>query len=233
MYFFIKGLAMRRFVSSACHAAGSRSNVVGPDCHAANLRFHAAASRKLTRPKNASIRRVRKLARHTKAAIQQRYSLLPGTSLGQASVEAAILLPSLLFVIGMMTQPACIFYTRSVMAAAAAEGARVVSTQSSRTSAEEIESFVRRRLRAIPNLSIFHEGGEEGWEINVDTNESEKISSVEVKGKFKPLPLLGLFSAALVGPGKTEGELVVKAEESLRPEWLSGDYESWVSVWGE
>ncbi len=152
---------------------------------------------------------------------------------GQSSVEAAILLPSLLFVIGMMAQPACIFYTRSVMNAAAAEGVRVVATQSSRTSAAEIESFVKRRLRAVPNLSIFHEGGEDGWQVSVDANESEKLSSVEVKGKFKPLPLFGLFSVALVGEGNSEGELVAKAEEILRPEWVSGDYDSWVGAWGD
>ena len=41
---------------------------------------------------------------------------------GQASVEAALLVPVTLVLVALLAQPACVLYTRSVMAATAADG---------------------------------------------------------------------------------------------------------------
>lgn len=150
---------------------------------------------------------------------------------GQASVEAAILLPSLLFIIGLMAQPICIFYTRTVMNAAASEGARLVLTQSNRVNKDDIDAFILRRLRAIPPVAIFHEGGDEGWEVEL--GESEKLIEITITSKIKPLPLFGIFSAALTGASGGLGTISVHVAEPLRPGWLSGGYEDWVEQWGD
>lgn len=150
---------------------------------------------------------------------------------GQASVEAAILLPSLLFIIGLMAQPICIFYTRTVMNAAASEAARLVLTQSNHVSKDDIEAFILRRLKAIPPLSIFHEGGDEGWEVELGA--SGKLIEITLTSKIKPLPLFGIFGAALTGATDGVGTITVHAAEPLRPGWLSGNYEDWVQQWGD
>ena len=56
--------------------------------------------------------------------------------------------------------------------------------------------------------------------------------SVEVTGRLRPLPLVGVLAAAL---GEADGELVVvrvRVTERARPEWLEGSYADWVSMWG-
>lgn len=80
-----------------------------------------------------------------------------GVRLGQMSVEAALLLPVALALIALLVQPACVLYTRSVMAATAGELARLSLTR--RGGEDELREFALRRLRAVPDLSIFHEGG--------------------------------------------------------------------------
>lgn len=149
---------------------------------------------------------------------------------GQASVEAAILLPSLLFIIGLMAQPICIFYTRTVMNAAASEAARLVLTQSNQVSKDDIDAFILRRLQAVPPLAIFHEGGDEGWQIAL--GESDQLIEITLTSKIKPLPLFGVFSIALTGATDGVGTIVVHVAEPLRPRWLSGSYEDWVGQWG-
>lgn len=130
-----------------------------------------------------------------------------------------------------MAQPICIFYTRTVMNTAASEAARLVLTQSNHVSKDDIDAFILRRLRAIPPLTIFHEGGEEGWEITL--GESEKLIEIAITSKIKPLPLVGIFSAALTGATGGLGTISVHVAEPLRPGWLSGGYEDWVEQWGD
>ena len=76
---------------------------------------------------------------------------------GQSTVEAALLIPVTLTVVALLVQPACVLYTRSVMSATAHELARVVST--SRGSADEVRAYALRRLAAVPEAPLFHEGG--------------------------------------------------------------------------
>ena len=82
---------------------------------------------------------------------------------GQSTVEAALLIPVTLTVVALLVQPACVLYTRSVMSATAHELARVVST--GRGSADEVREYALRRLAAVPEVPLFHEGGPDAWEV--------------------------------------------------------------------
>ena len=150
--------------------------------------------------------------------------------LAQMSVEAALLLPVALALIALLVQPACVLYTRSVMAATAGELARLSLTL--RGGEEELREFALRRLRAVPDLSIFHEGGERGWEIVCTGPDEQGAVSVSIEGRVRPLPLLGSLVAAL---GTAEGSsVVVRAEATcdMRTSWVGGSYEDWVGIWG-
>lgn len=83
---------------------------------------------------------------------------------GQASVEAVFLLPVLLVVIGLMLEPSILFYNRCVMCNAAAEGCRMLETNSS--DEQSAKAFVARRLRAVPNVDVFHCGGSK-WNVEL------------------------------------------------------------------
>ena len=56
--------------------------------------------------------------------------------------------------------------------------------------------------------------------------------SVSVSGEVKPLPVIGAFAQAM--GGTAEGgyvELKVDVSYQSRPEWLEGDYDSWIAAW--
>ncbi|MDM8270357.1 pilus assembly protein [Thermophilibacter provencensis] len=146
------------------------------------------------------------------------------------SVEAALLLPVALALIALLVQPACVLYTRSVMAATAGELARLTTT--SRGSEEELRAYALRRLAAVPDVSIFHAGGPRAWEVSCEGPGDEGRVSVSIEGRVRPLPLFGALVAAL---GTVDGgEVVVRVEVScaLSAEWLEGSYEEWIGMWG-
>lgn len=152
---------------------------------------------------------------------------------GQSSVEAALLLPSLMLVLAILLQPACILYTRASMSAAAAETARVLVTrvEGAGGTDDAVRRFCLRRLAAVPDVSLFHEGGPDAWEVTLDGEEGSSTVSVEVVGRVRPLPLLGVAAQAM---GETDGGCVVmrvRVEQSARPTWLEGSYGDWVSIW--
>lgn len=138
-----------------------------------------------------------------------------------------------MFVLALLVEPACLLYSRAVMQAAAAEGARALatSTGSRGASRESCEAFVKRRLAAIPDLAIFHVGGEDDWDVVMEGGEGEAASAVEIAGHVRPLPLLAVAMTAL---GQTDGEGVVvrvRVDETVRPSWLEGGYADWTSIW--
>lgn len=154
--------------------------------------------------------------------------------LGQASVEAALFLPAIMLLLALLLQPAFLLYTRAVMQQAASEGLRVLVTREQQGVAieEACVSYVRRRLRAVPDAEAFHVGGEDGWEIACEGDASCAVVSVEVVGRLRPLPLVGVLASSL---GEVDGELVVvrvRATAKARPDWLEGSYADWVSMWG-
>ena len=149
---------------------------------------------------------------------------------GQSTVEAALLLPTVMVVLALLLQPACLLYTRSVMGAAAVEGARVMATGVG--GEQGCEAYVLRRLEAVPSLSVFHAGGSEDWEVHASHSEDGDRVSVEVVGHVKPLPLFGAVVSAL-GTSEEEGVVLrVRVEEDVRSSWVGGDYGDWVGIWG-
>ena len=112
-----------------------------------------------------------------------------GDRRGQVSVEAAVLLPVVLTLLAFLAQPACVLYTRTVMAATAGELARLAVTF--RGGEGEARDYALRRLGAVPDLSIFHEGGASDWEVTLDGPDEEGRVEVTLEGDVRPLPLFG------------------------------------------
>ena len=122
------------------------------------------------------------------------------------------MLPTFLTLILLALQPVCLLYTRAVMESAAAETARLMTTTTAED--DDLKEFTRRRLA---ELSRADAGG---------------VSSVSVSGEVKPLPVIGAFAQAM--GGTAEGgyvELKVDVSYQSRPEWLEGDYDSWIAAW--
>lgn len=148
---------------------------------------------------------------------------------GQASVEAAALLPTLLFVVGMLVQPVCVGYTRTVMRSAAAEGVRLLTTNPSQ---DDCRTYVVRRLRAVPSSPLFHVGGEESWEVEAVAPSDGGDATVSIEGRVRPLPITGAFVRLMGSDENGEVFLRVSASANLRPSWLEGSYGDWVGSWG-
>lgn len=150
----------------------------------------------------------------------------------QATVEAALLLPSFLIVLLLALQPVCLLYTRAVMESAAAETARLMATGSAEGE-DAYCSFALRRLAAVPDVAIFHAGGPLAWEIGLEpAADADGTARVEISGAVSPLPVLGAFAGA-VGPlnGRGDVELRVTAAYAAEPSWLEGSYETWIASW--
>lgn len=125
---------------------------------------------------------------------------------GQATVEAALLLPVLMVLMALLVQPACLLYTRCVMQSAAAEGCRLVatSTRAAGAAPQAQCAYVLRRLAAVPDAPIFHEGGEAGWEIELSGSTSAHAASARITTTARPLPFVGVL-AGMMGQGDGSG----------------------------
>lgn len=142
-----------------------------------------------------------------------------------------MLLPVFLTLLLIALQPVCLLYTRAVMESAAAETARLMTTGTAEDDA--LEEFARRRLKAVPDLSIFHAGGPLSWEIELARAGEGGTSGVRIAGDVKPLPIIGAFARAFGEAGRGGFvRLEVDVSYKARPDWLKGDYDAWVSSWG-
>lgn len=148
---------------------------------------------------------------------------------GQSSVEAALLLPTLLLLLALLMQPACLLYTRAVMEGAAMEVARLQATSDGTV---DVRAYALRRLRAVPEVSVFHVGGEGDWQVRAGDAGPEGLVEVEIVGHARPLPLFGGISSALGEADETGIVLRARACVRERPAWLGGGYDDWVGVWG-
>ena len=151
----------------------------------------------------------------------------------QSTVEAAFLLPTFLTLLLLTCQPVCLLYTHAVMESAAAETARLMITAEEEEDEDAYEAFALRRLAAVPDLDIFHEGGPLSWDIELGmASENDGAVSVKIEGSVSPLPVLGVFVEAF-GQTDEEGDVVLEVEVAYegRPDWLEGDYDSWIEVW--
>ena len=144
-----------------------------------------------------------------------------------------MLLPAFLTLVLLALQPACLLYTRAVMESAAVQTARLLAT-GGELDEEVCRAFALRRLGAVPDMSIFHEGGPLSWEVDLGVPAGPSGDArVVIEGAVRPLPVLGAFAAA-VGDVDASGDIRVRVEVSRRagPTWLEGDYDAWVSAWG-
>ena len=148
---------------------------------------------------------------------------------GQGTVEAAVVLPSVMLVLALLLQPVCLSYTRTVMRAAAGECARAAATAHGGNMAA-CESFARRRLEAVPEVPLFHVGGPSDWQVELAASDGHV--DVTIRGHARPLPLMGAL-AALATMSDGQGiVLQVSLSEDLRPSWVGGDYDAWQQIWG-
>lgn len=103
------------------------------------------------------------------------------------------------------------------------------------TSEDEVAAYAKRRLAAVPEVSIFHVGGEGDWQIEVTgvgaATSGGDTTCVQVTGHARPLPIMGSVSAALGGSDGEGVVLKVREEVDSRAGWVSGGYSDWAAIW--
>ena len=148
---------------------------------------------------------------------------------GQASVEAAMLIPVLLALCLLLLQPACLLYTRQIMEATAAQAVRIATTS---VDEKDIDAYCLRKLKAVPNLDIFHVKDSNDWEVTYAKDKELGTVQVCIKGHATPIPLLSLLSKQVLNSDEQGLILEVDVCEEIYPSWTEGDYESWCDSWG-
>lgn len=142
---------------------------------------------------------------------------------GQATVEAAFLVPVLMCVLLLMIEPGIVLYDRIVMNSAVAEGARLLSTQKDGDT-KLVEDYIKRRLGAIPSVDIFHvHEGQCSYEIVCSGNYKSPSVSVTLKNKIKALPLLDISLRAFGGISD-DGQFKIEVTSTLQTQnsWYEG-----------
>lgn len=153
---------------------------------------------------------------------------------GQATVEAAMLIPIVLVGMLIAVQPAIVLYDRIVMEAAAAEGCRVLETLPE-SDASEAREYVLRRLDAVPKVPAFHVGA---WSVEVTgAGQQSQRASVRISHAYEPLPLMGA-GMRVVGLARGDGlaRQEVFREELVHDEWalhseFGLQFGEWVQRW--
>lgn len=140
-----------------------------------------------------------------------------------------MVLPSVMLVFALLLQPVCLSYTRSVMRTAAAECARAAATAYDKD-LSACKSYALRRLRAVPEVPLFHVGGTGDWTIAIDRSDSHV--HVSIAGHARPLPLMGALAALASSSDSSGVVLKVELSENTRPSWVGGSYADWQSIWG-
>lgn len=155
-------------------------------------------------------------------------------------MEAAFLIPSIFVVLLLLLQPGIVLYDRTVMAAAAAEGCRLLATRTEAAGANEAayRDAVLRSLGSIPPEPHFHvHDGGCTWEIELSGTELDQEVFVRISNKLEPLPIVGA-AAGLLGALDEEGLFTVEvtAVAPTQADWiveneLGLDPRSWVEKW--
>lgn len=153
---------------------------------------------------------------------------LPDAERGQSTVEAAVVLPVLMLLFALLMQPVCVLYTRMLMRHVAFQTARVLATSAD---VETSRSFALRRLRAVPEASLFHVGGSSDWQVRLNRSPDARFCDVTIAGHVRPLPLFGVVAGALGRRDATGLLIEVDVHERVRPDWLGGEYETWMEAW--
>lgn len=159
---------------------------------------------------------------------------------GQATVEAAYLIPVLFIMLLLLIQPGILLYNRIVMQAAASEGCRLLVTKTERAEATEddYKAYVMRRLGSIPPHDIFHQHrGGCSWEVELYGNESSEYVEVRITNRVKLLPLFD-GAGTLLGFADAAGFLKqeVSATMPTQPAWVAASEHGlnpseWIEKW--
>ena len=159
---------------------------------------------------------------------------------GQASLEAALLIPLLFFSFFTLLQPGIILYDLLVMKNAAAETCRLLATkppESSETNAS-YEQFAKHRLAAIPSHDLFHIHKQRcSWKIELTGDETTSEVSVSISNAIRFLPLFQ-FGAEIMGLLDDNGNFVLSTQcsQNTKPEWILNNElglspRSWIEQW--
>lgn len=153
---------------------------------------------------------------------------------GQATVEAAILVPVVFLLLVLLCQPAILLYDRMVMSAAAGQAVRMLSTRASDAPDGGFERVIESQLAAIPRSDVFHTGGG-SWRIDLEGNEASREVHVAIENRVRPLPLVGLLAGAA---GLADGDgllrITVEATGRTQPDWVLAQGTSpaeWTGQW--
>lgn len=142
---------------------------------------------------------------------------------GQATVEAAFLIPVMMAILLLMLEPGIVLYDKIVMNSAVAEGARLLATQDA-SNTSYVDDFVKRRLGAIPSIDIFHvHSGDCSYAIETSGDANSEFVSVKLTNRIKALPLLDICLRAFGGVSDS-GEFEIMTESSLKVQnsWARG-----------
>lgn len=159
---------------------------------------------------------------------------------GQATVEAAFLIPVIFLAVLLLVQPGILLYNQVVMKGAASEGCRLLATKTAAAGAadEAYRASILRRLGAVPQQDNFHVHSSGcTWDIQLKGDESSAQACVTIKNQVKPLPLLDAAST-LLGLTNAAGNLeqVVSVQVPTQPDWvvnneLGLDPKAWIRQW--
>lgn len=158
---------------------------------------------------------------------------------GQATVEAAFLIPTLLLTLLLLIQPGILLYTYLVMESAAAETCRIVATESLlEQNYASVDSYAKRRLAAIPQQENFHVHDPAcTWFIDYGGNETTGGVEVEIQTEVKPLPFFD-FGLDALGLLNQNGNIVLKAHHYLdtKSDWvrenpIGSNPTQWIERW--
>ncbi|MDO5329393.1 MAG: TadE/TadG family type IV pilus assembly protein [Coriobacteriia bacterium] len=153
---------------------------------------------------------------------------------GQATVEAAIMIPIIFLLMLLLIQPGILLYDWIVMNEACAETCRAVSTISENEKQSMCESYARRRLAAIPQQDNFHVHSIGcSYDIQMSGNNTSPSVTVEIKNEVKPLPLIGFLSQTLGILNENQNfEIKASSTQQCRPSWIrEHNAEKWVGSW--
>ncbi len=134
---------------------------------------------------------------------------------GQATVEAAFLLPLIFMAFMLLMQPAILLYDRIVMEAAAGKVARLAATSSSLAlTKESFKEVALSYLGAIPPVALFHVHDEScSYEIAVEGAEAKGRITVTIINRVQPLPLISVAVNA-IGLTDDTGAFVIRVTAS-------------------
>lgn len=146
---------------------------------------------------------------------------------GQATLEAAYLIPVIFLMLLLLIQPCILLYDLIVMEAAASEGCRLLATRTDvlGSSEEACEAYVKRKLGAIPPQDQFHiHSSGCTWEIELSGGDTSEYVEVTIKNKARLLPLFDA-GGVLLGLSDESGAfpLEVTVRTQTQPSWAGAD----------